>query len=186
MTIDGQSGSDDVQYVSLEGDPEEIALQLLAPSLWRVPLEQIDLSTQEGQASLLTRFIAMHAKASLEKDEIIRFTERNRASLPFIMDDFLPKLAEAARSSEDGENLARAIEYFLPQVRHAYAGEYDKIDVKSDRLLWLVYVLGQHLAGGKIGYDDAVARLRKPVNRQRISPLSLNFMLVDFSSNRHQ
>jgi hypothetical protein len=175
-----------VQPISLDGDPERIAEQLLSPSLWRVPLDHIDLSTQEGQGQLIARFIASPGKASLEKDEIIRFTERNRESLPFFINDLLPKMVEFMKHEAGGENMAVLVEYFLEHVNHAYRKEYDKINVRSDRLFWLVYVLASQLHSRRISYDEALAYLRKPEHKERISPLSLQFMLHDYVESMEQ
>ena len=176
----------EIQTVSLEGDPEEAAEQLLEPHLWRVPLDQIDLSIQQGQAQFLARFIASEDKASLEKDELIRFTERNRESLPFFMDDLLPKMLEAMKGTPDAERLSHVIDYFLENLRHAYAKEYDKINLRSDRLFWLIYVLASQLNDRKLTYDQAIAYLRKPQHRQRISPSQLQYMLFDYARSINQ
>lgn len=183
---DTESQSAYVHSVSLEGDPERIAEQLLAPSLWRVPLDQIDLSTQPGQAQLFTRFIASRGKASLEKDEIIRFTEKNRDSLPFFINDLLPKMVGMMKDTADGQEMAFSVEYFLEQVNYAYRKEYDKINVRSDRLFWLMYVLASQLQSRRIKYDEALTYLRKPEHKQRISPFSLQFMLVDYAEAMDQ
>lgn len=177
---------DDLQIVSLEGDPEQAAEQLLAPNLWRVPLDQIDLSTETGQALLLARFIGSEGKASLEKDEVIRFTERNRASLPFFLNDLLPKMAASMKATEGGEAMAYLIEYFLKQVNHAYRKEYDQIDIHSDRLFWLIYVLASQLDSRRLSYDEALAYLRKPEHNQRISPRTLRYILRDYAESLNQ
>lgn len=180
MNDDNNQFGDNIRMVSLNGDPERAAEELLAPSLWRVPLDQINLSTEHGKAELLNRFIAYPGKASLEKDEIIRFVERNRDSLPPFIDDVLPKMVQAAKKVKGEDSIAPLIEYFLEQVTHAYKGENDKIDVKSDRLFWLIYVLTTQLNARQIGYDEALAYLKKPNHKQRISSLTLTFMIDEF------
>ena len=167
--------------IGLEGDPEQVAEDLIRNSLPKTQLDEIDIDSQEGLARLFACLMLRMNQASLEKDEIIRFVDRNRRPLKSGKLELLQKLAEAGSHVEGGEKLSRFFEYFSKAVSSALEGRPQDIDLKSDRLLWLLYALGHQLSAGKIDYGRAMAILYKPQHRNRISPLSLWFMLKDFA-----
>lgn len=171
------------EIIGLDGSPEEVAASLIRGSLPKTFIDEIDISTQEGLGRFFACLMLRRNQASLEKDEIIRFVDRNRAALEGGALELLEKLAEVGAKVEDGEELANFFNYVLTQLRAALAGRPQDIDVKSDRLLWLVYALASQVSGGKLPYADALQILSKPEHRQRISSLSLLFMLKDFGES---
>ena len=169
--------------VSLDGDPEKIAEDLIRDSLPKTQLDQIDISDQAGLARLFACLLLRKNQASLEKDELLRFVARNRGPLKSGALDLLRMISEAGTHVEGGEGLSRFIEYFSTAVTAALEGRPQAINIKSDRLLWLLYALGHQLSSGKIDYRGAVVILNKPEHRGRISQLSLIFMLKDFGES---
>jgi hypothetical protein len=172
-----------VTTIRLEGDPERVAEDLIRDSLPKTQLNEIDISDQAGLARLFACLMLRRNQASLEKDEILRFVQRNRKPLKSGALDLLKKLAEAGTHVEGGEGLSRFLEYLSTAVSAALEGRPQDIDIKSDRLLWLLYALGQQLSVGSIDYARAIAILQKPQHRDRISRLSLIFMLKDFAES---
>src|SRR5262249_5697121 len=173
----------DYEIIGLDGNPEEIADDLIRGSLPKTFIDEIDISTQEGLGRFFACLMLRRNQASLEKDEIIRFVDRNRTALKGGALELVEKLAEVGAKVDGGEALGRFFEYVLKQLRAALAGRPQDIDVKSDRLLWLVYALASQVSGGKLPYADALHILSKPEHRQRISSLSLLFMLKDFGES---
>jgi hypothetical protein len=166
--------------VKLSGEPEAIAQQLIAGDLPKTFLDEVDISNQEGQARLLACMMLRRRQASLEKDEIVRFVRRNEAALKRGGLDMLRALCSASGKVEGGKPLGQFFDYFTEQVDHALAGHPEKIDVKSDRLLWLCYALALKVSDG-FSHREAVRILSKPEHRARISKLSLAFMLRDWA-----
>jgi hypothetical protein len=149
-------------------------------TLWHKPLDEIDLSTQQGQADLIARFMIREGKASTEKDELIAFVERNRSSIPPFVENVLQPFLELMDSDPQAAAMAAVARYFCEQVELAYQGDVDAIQTRSDRTFWLMFVLGAKLGSGGLSYVDAVAYLRKPVHRARITRTALQFMVHDF------
>jgi hypothetical protein len=170
------------QTIPVEGTPEEMAEALIKPSLPRAYFDQIDLSATIGMAQMLGMFVSRPPQASLEKDEIIRFVERNRPQMPEFFGKHLATFKKAAVAIGDVK-LTEFIEYFAKQAHCAYLNTPDKIDVKSDRFLWLVYALAAQVDSGRLGYNSALDYLQKPVHYDRISELTLQFMLYDYAES---
>ncbi len=169
--------------ISLDGDPEQLAEALIRGSLPKTQLDEIDIRDQAGLARLFACLMLRRNQASLEKDEIIRFVDRNHAPLKSGALDLLQKFSEAGTHVEGGEGLSQFLDYFATAVSAALEGHPENIDVKSDRFLWLLYALGHQLAHGAIDYSRAVSIIRNPQNTNRISPLSLVFMLKDYAES---
>jgi hypothetical protein len=172
-----------VEIISLDAEPEQIAEDLIRDSLPKTFLDQIDISDEQGISRLMACLLLRQHQASLEKDEIIRFVERNRRALGAGGLDLLRLLIEAGKKVEGGEGLAKFFEYFSEQVAAALAGRPQDIDVKSDRLLWLLYALAQRISSGSFQYEAAIKILAKPEHSDRISPLSLKFLLYDYADS---
>jgi len=113
----------------------------------------------------------------------LRFVQRNRKALESGRLDVLKKLAEVAPKVEGGERLGSFFEYFSDAVSAALEGRPQDINIKSDRLLWLVYALAQQLSSAKVDFRQAIAVLSKPQHKDRISRLSLAFMLNDYAES---
>jgi hypothetical protein len=175
----------DLQYsvIRLEGDAEKIAEDLIRDSLPKTQLDEIDVSNEKGLARLFACLMLRQSQASLEKDEIIRFVQRNHKALQAGALDLLTKLAEVGSKVEGGEKLGRYFQYFGEAVSAAIKGQPQDINLKSDRLLWLVYALAQQLSTGKLSYRKAQATLSKSQHKDRISQLSLIFMLQDYAES---
>ncbi|HZO47599.1 MAG TPA: hypothetical protein VFB68_17005 [Xanthobacteraceae bacterium] len=166
-----------------DGTPEQLADALIQSSLPKVFFDEIDLGTDIGQAQLLAMLFSRPRGASIEKDEIIRFVARNGAHIREFTGKTLPAFREAGIATQGGEGLVAFIDYFGTQVRHAAEGHPERIDIKSDRLLWLIYALALQLDAGKLSYDEALGYLCKPEHSERISSLSLVFMLHDYAES---
>lgn len=169
--------------IGLDGDPEQVAEALIRSSLPKTQLDEIDIRDEAGLSRLFACLLLRRHQASLEKDEILRFVDRNRAPLRSGALDLLQKLSEAGTHVEGGEGISQFFDYFATAVSAAIEGRPQDIDIKSDRLLWLLYALGHQLAQGAIGYSPAVSIIRNPQNTNRISPLSLIFMLKDYAES---
>lgn len=167
--------------VSLEGQPEQIAEDLIRDSLPKTFLDQIDISTEEGKGKLLACLMLRQHQASLEKDEILRFVDRNQGALKAGELKIVRLFAQVGEKVEGGAKLASFFEYFTEQIDAALAGRPQDINVKSDRLLWLLYALAQKLSEKSLRYETALEIISKPAHRDRISPLSLEFMIYDFA-----
>jgi len=176
-------GNIGVEIVPLEGDPEQIAEGLIRSSLPKSFLDEIDIASSEGQGRLLACLMLRRHQASLEKDEILRFVERNRTALEGGALDLVRMFINIATLTDGGAEMTTFFEYFTTQVQAALANRPQDIDIKSDRLLWLVYAAAQQLSGGRLTYAAARDLLAKPEHRERISPLSLRFMLVDYAES---
>lgn len=178
--VSRRSAHPDDKIVSLEGTVEEVADALLAPTLPKTFIDEIVLSSEEALGRLFACLMLRKHEASLEKEEIVRFVERNRTYLDAGVLDPVEALIEAAREVEGSETIVAFWSYFMEQVAHARAGALNRIDIKSDRLFWLVYAAAAQLSDDAITYRDAVALFTKPENRDRISPRTLQFMLFDY------
>lgn len=170
-----------VETISLEGSPERIAQDLIRSSLPKTFLDEIDISTDEGLSRLLACLILRKDQASLEKDELVRFFQRNERSLRQGRLDVLQAFVAASPNVEGGEELSRFLEYFMEQIGHLLNRMPEKVNVKSDRLLWLCYALASKIKDGGFTFAQACQTLRKDEHRNCISSLSLVFMLRDFA-----
>ncbi|MFP5245518.1 MAG: hypothetical protein ACLGH0_02400 [Thermoanaerobaculia bacterium] len=183
---DNSSDDPQVVYTEVTNDPESMAEQFIATELPRFFLDQIDLDNPMGLAQFLFAVVTRPGRASLEKDEILRFVDRNRKFLSGKDGEkVLRHIREAAEEAEkeegDGASVGKFLDYLYEHLRHAIDGHPERIDVKSDRLLWLVYSCALSADSDKISYKKAVEILRKPEHRQRISTLTLMFMLHDYA-----
>ncbi len=177
--------------VPISGDPEAMAKMLIQDSLPRKFLDEVDISNDQGVEELLGRLMQRQYQASLEKDEIIRFTKRNERPLK---DGVLKQIADTSHflafkqfeEEEGGKNplaFFKFIDYFLTQVQRALAGNPDEIDVKSDRLLWLIHALGLSVSDSYISYAEGLRILNKQEHRERISHSSIVFFIRVFLDN---
>lgn len=171
------------EIIRSDGTPEQMADDLIKSSLPKAFFSDVDLATDIGKAQLLAMFVSRPRGASIEKDEIVSFVNRNKAHMRELMEQLLPHFREAAANIDGGDGIVTFIDYFGTQARHAYAGRPELIDIKSDRLLWLIYALALQLRNGQISYTDALDCLRKPAHFDRISNLSLVFMLRDYAES---
>jgi hypothetical protein len=175
-------GSDDIPedlvVVRLDGDPEVAARALLDEPPFR--LDTIDLHTEEGLEKFLLAVMTRIDHASLERDELVGFAERNHDLMPSVLDETLPLIQRAAGASDETTSVAKFVEYLSVNLRHAADGRPEQINVKSDVLMYLTYVLACQLDNGTITYDGALRYLTNPPHRDRISPLSLAFMVKDY------
>jgi hypothetical protein len=164
----------------MSDDPEELARNLLADSLPKTFLDEIDISSEQGLSRLLACLILRQQQASLEKDELIRFVERNRKALNSGAYKLLKAMEAAGAGVAGGENLKLYLHYFNENIGHLLNGHPESVDVKSDRLLWLLWALANFLENSKITYQKALSILAKREYKERISPLSLQFMYKDY------
>jgi hypothetical protein len=174
---------DDLDFVviPLETDAESLAEELIRDSLPKTFLDEIDISDDQGKGRLFALLMRRRHQASLEKDEILRFVERNEHVLRDGGAELLRLLSDVFAQVDGGDDVGWFFQYFLEQVNAAIEGRPEDINVKSDRLLWLVYALSLKVSSGDLTYDDARATLLKEEHRARISPLSLQFMLQDYA-----
>jgi hypothetical protein len=171
---------DDFIIIPMSDDPEEMAQNMIADSLPKTFLYEIDISNEQGLSRLIACLLLRQQQASLEKDELIRFVERNRKALNSGAYKLLTAMAAAGARIQGGENLKFYLEYFNENVGHLLNGHPELVNVKSDRLLWLLWALANSLENSKISYQKALSILAKPDNKERISPLSLGFMYQDY------
>lgn len=172
---------DDFILIPMSDDPEEMARNMIADSLPKTFLYEIDLSTDEGLSRLIACLLLRRHQASLEKDELIRFVERNRKPLKTRAFHLLTAMESAGAGVAGGEDLADFLHYFNENVSHILDGHPELVNVKSDRLLWLLWSLANCLENSKITYQKALSILAKPEHRERISLLSLLFMYQDYA-----
>jgi hypothetical protein len=175
-------GGGDYEVIPADGTPEELADALIRSSLPRVFFDQIDLGTEIGLGQLLAMFVSRPGNASLEKDEIVRFVERNRSQMPEFFGKLLPQFKKAAAATGE-ERLTKFIEYFGTQAHYAYSNTPEKINIKSGRLLWLIYALAGQVDSGTLSYESALDYLQKPMHYDRISELTLGFKLYDYADS---
>jgi hypothetical protein len=186
MSKDKDQENTNLQFVRIpvSDDPEGMAEMLIQASLPRKFLDQIDISNDQGAYELAACLALRQHQASLEKDEIIRFTKRNERALR--ADALKPLIDAISTSKQVEEKLGKArdlfviFEYFVTQVQHVLEGNPNKVDVKSDRLLWLIYALSLSVSAGFISYDKGLRILNKKEHKERISPLSVTFFIKDF------
>lgn len=171
---------DDVQFetVSLHDDPDTVAHNLIRASLPGKFLDELSLDTDEGIAELMWLLLRRVGDASIEKDELIRFVQRNEGPLRARVAEMLPGMADAAKSTD--ENFGAMFEYFNQNVELALAGRYEEMDMRSDRLFWLIYALASQLDDEFISFGEARSRLARPQTAQRISEHQLLYMVADF------
>jgi hypothetical protein len=168
-----------VRSVSLAGDPEKRAAELVGD----VPGGRLDtyrVKTDTDLANVFKALIMRQGFASIERDEIIGFVEKNGAYANQLV-TMLEELASAGEKIEDGEKLSRYFSYLAEHIGYACRRQYDKIDVRSDKLFWLIYVLSSQLGSGMLAYDEVLTVLSRPHNRARISSHQLIYMLKDFA-----
>jgi hypothetical protein len=180
MEYDENDDSYEYQTVEIGDDPEEAALNILAPNLPKTRLDEIDISSEAGQAAAIARIMAVnYGKAAVEKDEIIGFVQKNKKHLVFFINNVLQPLIEIMPMVY-GDALSKYTVRILEGLKYADEGKYEKINVQSDKLIWLIYVLAMKLEDGKMNYDEALSYLQKPQNKERISLQTLLFMLNDY------
>src|SRR5271157_3618474 len=71
----------DLEYVKLDGDADDVAKQLLEPNLPSQMLDELSVVSKADMAELLVLLTRRMGKASIEKDELIRFAQKNRSAL---------------------------------------------------------------------------------------------------------
>lgn len=170
----------DVEFdtVSLHDNPDIVAHNLLRPHLPSKFLDEVSLETDEGITELMWLLLKRIRHASIEKDELIRFVERNEGPLRTRVAKMLPAMADAAKSTD--EDFGTIFEYFHKNVELALEGRFEEMDMRSDRLFWLIYVLSGQLDNGMISQAEACSLLARPETAGRISAHQLFYMVSDF------
>ena len=153
--------------VTIDGDPDDLADRLIESSLPAKFLDQVSIADERGCADFIAQLFLRMGKASIEKDELIRFVERNR---PHFNDAFLHllKVATEAASNTD-ESTGVYFNYVSENILLALKGDVEKMDMRSDRLFWLIYALGELLQSNKIDITVARSSLARPDIVRRIS-----------------
>lgn len=165
--------------VTIDGDPDELSQRLIEPSLPAKYLDQISIADERGYADFLAQLFLRMGKASIEKDELVRFVARNR---PHFNEKFLHLLETANKAAlRTDKSTGAYFEYVCTNIRLALKGEVEKMDMRSDRLFWLVYALGQLLESNKIDIATARTSLARPETIQRISQHQLLYMIQDIA-----
>jgi hypothetical protein len=166
------------EYVTIAVDqpPEAMAEALMADALPPRWLDSIKLGSFADAATLLEYLGRRAHYAAIEKDELVAFAKANDTVLS---PDAVRHLARVADGLDD-EPMAEYLRYILDNLALALEGDYDAVNLRSDRLLWLVYALGTQVRSGILGYDAARAILAKPEHAARISPAALQYQTVDY------
>lgn len=167
------------KVIMIEGDPDELAHRLIEPNLPSKFLDEVSIDDEKGIADFIAQLFLRSGKASIEKDELIRFVERNR---PHIDEKFMQLLAlvtEAGTGTDESTGLYFG--YVTENIRFAVARDFERMNMRSDRLFWLVYALAQLLQSDKIDITAAQSRLARPDTVQRISQHQLLYMIHDFA-----
>lgn len=165
--------------ITIEGDPDELAHRLLEPSLPSKFLDQVSLADEKGVADFIAQLFLRMGKASIEKDELITFVERNRPHFDGKFMKLLTAATEAATHTDESTGLYFG--YVNENIRLALAYDFERMDMRSDRLFWLVYALTQLLESDKIDIAAARSCLARPDTVQRISRHQLLYMITDFA-----
>lgn len=166
------------EVITIEGDPDELAQRLIAPDLPSKFLDEVSIADAKGAADFIMQLIRRVSKASIEKDELIRFVERNRPNLDENFMQYLALATEAATRADKSTGLYFG--YVRENIRFALARDFERMDMRSDRLLWLVYALTQLLLANKIDIVAARSCLARPDTVHRISQHQLMYMIEDF------
>jgi hypothetical protein len=167
--------------VSVDDDAEQMADELIADTLPRTFLNEIDLAAPGGLEELLVCLVLRHQQAAIEKDELVAFVQRNQAVLR--RTSLLEMLSSQIEEADD-EAFLRYLHDLVEQIRHVLAGRIDRVDLVSSRLLWLCVALHFKVDAGRMTHDEAVAVLRKDQHRQRIGPRAVLYMCKDYMDNR--
>ncbi|MFC6063921.1 hypothetical protein [Streptomyces ochraceiscleroticus] len=177
------------QYVSVElsKSPDEIANVLFGSMLPDDPLARLDLRAATGERGLalfMAALVHRLPQRSLERDEIVAFVERNRATLQHEgWLEFLIDKLPAGRSNDEGAPLLDAIRDAAVQMRHALRGRPQDINVISNRLLYLCIALDMKLGDDGFTYETAVAYLRRSQTQALMSDAAVMFMFADYYRN---
>jgi hypothetical protein len=167
------------EVIRIEGDPDTLADQLLAPSQPTKFLDQVSIVDNQGIADFVAQLFLRMGKASIEKDELIRFVERNRSHFNETFMQLLTDATEAAAQTDESTGVYFG--YVSENIRLALARDFDRMDMRSDRLFWLVFALDQLLESEKIDLTAARSHLARPDTAQRISQHQLLYMIHDFA-----
>lgn len=189
IVFEDHESTDDPQVVliTISDDPESMAeafFQQNAPP--QKFLDEIDISNEQGIGELIAYLLLRQRQASLEKDEILRFVKRNERVLRTGALEFLfTTLIDAAEKVEveegkGGKKISIFLKYFVTQVQHALDGNPDKMDIISDRLLWLLAALSMSVSNGSISYADGLKILNKKEHKDRMSHSSIDYLFNDF------
>ena len=186
--FEDQESTEDPQVIliPISDDPESMAEVLIQDELPQKFLDAIDISNKQGIAELIACLILRQHQASLEKDEILRFVKRNERVLRTDAWEFLfTILIDAAKKVEveEGEGSKKIsifLKYFITQVQQALDGKPEKMDVISDRLLWLLAALSMSVSNGSVSYADGLKILNKKEHKDRISHSSIDYLFKDF------
>lgn len=175
--------------IDVTDDPERMAEELIADSLPKTLLSEIDISAESGLSRLLVYLVRRRHQAAIEKEEILAFVEQNCQAISNGALQPLQKLAldevKVVAKETGVEDIISYMEYFLENVNHLIRGHPELVDVKSDRLLWLIYALGLSLANKKTTYEKALSIINKPKYKQCISPLTLDYIIHDYIEGYH-
>lgn len=169
----------DDHTVGLKGDPDDIAAQLLKPQLPSKMLDAISIRTDTGIAELLMHLVQRMGRASIEKDEMLRFVERNRSVLDSSKLQILGDFAQAAAATD--RKFGEYFKYFDENLKLAVVGRAAQMDMRSDKLFWLIFVLAHQVDSGYIAYDAALRKLSRPDVKARISEHQLVYMVHDYA-----
>jgi hypothetical protein len=167
------------EMVSLAGHPDEIAANLIASHLPSKFLDDFKLDSESTLAELLAHLMTRMGKASIEKDEIIRFVERNRNGRLSQFVELLQAASQAGKTVD--ESTGAYFSYVRENIEFAVNGELDRMDMRSDRLFWLVYALAHQLDSSSIAWSQARELLSRPTTAQRISQHQLIYMIHDWA-----
>jgi hypothetical protein len=170
-------GRDDVTIVPLDQDPESVADQLIADTLPETFLDEIDVGRADGMASFVLVLVSRQHQASIERDELIGFVERNRQILH--AGGFLDAIFAAVGNATTDERVVSYVRSTIDQMRLVLDGHPESVDVVSDRLLWLCVALGMAVERTSFEEADVAHVLSKPQHNQRITPRAVQYLAFD-------
>jgi hypothetical protein len=172
----------EVVYVPLDGDPEAVADALMEDERPDRLLDEVPLREPPDAPQLLMYLVHRTRYFNIDREEVVRFAERNRTALEGWGLKVLDRAASAVRA-EDAP-FARELELLAEDVRRALAGRADEIRRASPRVQWLVIALAMQVQGAKLTHSAASDLLRRPPHCARLDRPTLEHMLFDFSDNR--
>lgn len=168
--------------IKLDGNTVEgLAYELHKDALPKTYIDQVDISKEEGLAQLMSCLLLRRSQTTLEKDEIIRFVEHNRQALESGMLEPLDQLMEILKQQKEGEGISIMYNYFKDNTTKALHGQYEEMNMLSDKLLWLIYALSIKVLNKSITYQEALEKLNKEENKNRISNSAILYMTKDLT-----
>ena len=169
-----------------DSDPEVLIHMLVGDKPPSQQLTRYVLAMPEELMKPIMAFTARGNEYPFEREDLSEFVEMNERHILHKGLDVLKKMSEAfvgdAAAQKEFAQILAMIDIFRAQIALVLDGKQDKVDVRSETLMWLITFLAAQVEGRYRTYADAVVYLKRPKFRARMGPATLRPMFREFAT----